>query len=99
MAHGYKTGGRSAGTPNKKTSIGKLVEKLLEKELTNINNYLNNLNNKERIEVILKLLPFATPKLTRQEKHGVEGEGQNWRNVPARNGKEVGRHARGEGGK
>ena len=32
MAHGYKTGGRSAGTPNKKTSI----EKLLEKELTNI---------------------------------------------------------------
>ena len=72
MAHGYKTGGRSAGTPNKKTSIGKLVEQLLEKELTNINNYLNNLNNKERIEVILKLLPFATPKLTRQEKQGVE---------------------------
>ena len=72
MAHGYKTGGRSAGTPNKKTSIGKLVEQLLEKELTNINNYLNNLNNKERIEVILKLLPYATPKLTRQEKQGVE---------------------------
>ena len=69
MAHGYKTGGRSAGTPNKKTSIGKLVEQLLEKELTNINNYLNN---KERIEVILKLLPYATPKLTRQEKHGIE---------------------------
>ena len=38
----------------------------------NINNYLNNLNNKERIEVILKLLPYATPKLTRQEKQGVE---------------------------
>ena len=72
MAHGYKTGGRSAGTPNKKTSIGKLVEQLLEKELTNINNYLNNLNNKERIEVILKLLPYATPKLIRQEKQGVE---------------------------
>tara|TARA_Y100000592_G_scaffold13911_1_gene19650 strand:+ start:86 stop:289 length:204 start_codon:yes stop_codon:yes gene_type:complete len=33
---------------------------------------LNNLNNKERIEVILKLLPFATPKLTSQEKQGVE---------------------------
>ena len=30
MAHGYKTGGRSAGTPNKKTSIGKLVEQLLK---------------------------------------------------------------------
>ena len=30
------------------------------------------LNNKERIEVILKLLPSATPKLTRQEKQGVE---------------------------
>ena len=38
----------------------------------NKNNYLNNLNNKERIEVILKLLPYATPKLTRQEKQGVE---------------------------
>ena len=30
MAQGYKTGGRSAGTPNKKTSIGKLVEQLLK---------------------------------------------------------------------
>ena len=72
MSHGDNTVVRSAGTPNKKTSIGKLVEQLLEKELTNINNYLNNLNNKETIEVILKLLPYATPKLTRQEKQGIE---------------------------
>jgi len=72
MAHGHKTGGRSECRPNKKTNIGKLVEQLLEKELTNINNYLKNLNNKERIEVILKLLPYATPKLTRQKKHSIE---------------------------
>ena len=42
--------------------------------MTNYMQFTKNtlLNNKERIEVILKLLPSATPKLTRQEKQGVE---------------------------
>ena len=43
MAKGNKTGGREKGTPNKKTCIGEKVEKLLEKEFENIEDYLDNL--------------------------------------------------------
>ena len=62
MAKGNKTGGREKGTPNKKTCIGEKVEKLLEKEFENIEDYLQRLNTKERIEFIVKLLPYATPR-------------------------------------
>ena len=62
MAKGNKTGGREKGTPNKKTCIGEKVEELLEKEFENIEDYLQRLNSKERLEFIVKLLPYATPR-------------------------------------
>tara|TARA_A100001011_G_scaffold269308_1_gene278498 strand:+ start:1061 stop:1345 length:285 start_codon:yes stop_codon:yes gene_type:complete len=36
------------------------------KEFKNIPNYIESLNNKERLEFIIKLLPYAVPKSNRK---------------------------------
>tara|TARA_B100001093_G_scaffold56236_1_gene47615 strand:+ start:601 stop:723 length:123 start_codon:yes stop_codon:yes gene_type:complete len=40
MAKGYKTGGRVAGTPNKRQKIGFKIEEFLEYEWGNVYSYL-----------------------------------------------------------
>ena len=58
-----KYGGRAKGTPN-------VTTKELRERITRIVNAtfseleLNNLNNKERIELLGKLLPYIAPRLT-----------------------------------
>ena len=64
MAKGYKTGGRQIGTPNKRTAITENIEDMVFQEFKNIPNYIESLNNKERLEFIIKLLPYAVPKYT-----------------------------------
>ena len=60
-----KTGGRKKGTPNKTTSdIRKIVFDLIDSET--IKNDLRELNSRERLEVIIKLLPYALPKYSQQ---------------------------------
>lgn len=56
-----RNGGRSKGTPNKSTF---LVREKLQIILNNCiqNLDLNELSNREKIELITKLLPFVTPK-------------------------------------
>ena len=66
MAKGYKTGGRQIGTPNKRTEITENIEDMVLKEFKNIPNYIESLNNKERLEFIIKLLPYAVPKYTQK---------------------------------
>ena len=62
MANGFKSGGREAGTPNKRKAIGKRIEEFLEYEWDNIHSYLDDLTNKEKADFLVKLLPYATPK-------------------------------------
>jgi hypothetical protein len=62
MANGFKTGGREAGTPNKRQAIGKRVEKILEYEWNNIHTHMEGISDKEKAEFVLKLLLYATPK-------------------------------------
>jgi len=62
MAKGYKTGGRVAGTPNKRQKIGFKIEEFLEYEWGNVYSYLEDLTNKEKLDFLVKLLPYATPK-------------------------------------
>ena len=64
MAKGYKTGGRQIGTPNKRTAITENIEDMVLQEFEKIPAYIESLNNKERLEFIIKLLPYAVPKYT-----------------------------------
>ena len=64
MAKGYKTGGRQIGTPNKRKAITEIIEDLVLQEFEKIPAYIESLNNKERLEFIIKLLPYAGPKYT-----------------------------------
>ena len=59
-----KFGGRQKGTPNKRTAITENIEDMVLQEFEKIPAYIESLNNKERLEFIIKLLPYAVPKYT-----------------------------------
>lgn len=59
-----KTGGRQIGTPNKITSeLRALLKELVFAELENLPDYLPSLESKERLELLIKLLPYVMPKV------------------------------------
>jgi hypothetical protein len=61
---GKKTGGRSAGTPNKVTSeLRKTLKGIIAAELEALPATLDGLPARERIDLLIKLLPFAMPKV------------------------------------
>jgi hypothetical protein len=61
---GKKTGGRVAGTPNKVTSeLRKSLKSIIATELDALPVTLSELSPKERLELLIKLLPFAMPKV------------------------------------
>ena len=63
MAKGIKTGGREAGTPNKVTKeLRACLKTLIEREINQIDELLNQLEPKERLAIIVKLLPYVLPK-------------------------------------
>jgi|TARA_R110002111_G_scaffold242468_2_gene304432 hypothetical protein len=62
---GVKYGGRQKGTPNRMTKELRVVLKdLLHQELEQIQEHLNALKPKERIELLIKLMPYVLPKVT-----------------------------------
>jgi len=64
MAQGIKTGGREAGTPNKLTKeLREILKDLLHRELTALPERLEKLDGKERLEILVKLLPYVLPKV------------------------------------
>lgn len=64
MAKGIKTGGRVAGTPNRLTKeLRKVLKDLLYQELETLSSHLDSLESKERLEILIKLLPYAVPKV------------------------------------
>jgi len=63
MAKGKKTGGRGKGTPNKLTSeLRGVLKIIIFQELENLLFYLDQLEPKARLEIIIKLIPFVLPK-------------------------------------
>lgn len=67
MASGVKTGGRKKGTANKVTKdLRLLLKELLEKEFCSIEEHLQQVESKERLELLVKLLPYALPKYENQ---------------------------------
>ncbi len=64
MANGQKTGGRQAGTPNKLTKeLRAVLKDLLYDELMHLQEHFKALSEKERVELLIKLLPFVMPRI------------------------------------
>jgi hypothetical protein len=62
--HGKKTGGRAAGTPNKVTSeLRKTLKGIVAAELDALPQTLVDLPARERLDLVIKLLPFCLPKV------------------------------------
>ena len=65
MANGFKTGGRKLGTPNRMTKeLRSILKDMMYQEIEIIQDHLDQLSPKERIEILIKLMPFVLPKTT-----------------------------------
>jgi hypothetical protein len=61
---GNKYGGREKGTPNRLTKeLRSVLKDIVYRELETIELRLDELEPKERIELIIKLMPYVFPKL------------------------------------
>ncbi len=61
---GQKTGGRAAGTPNKVSGeLRKTLKGIIAAELDALLTTLAELPPRERLDLLIKLLPFALPKV------------------------------------
>ncbi len=61
---GKKTGGRTSGTPNKVTSeLRKTLKQVIAAELDALPETLGELPARERLELLIKLMPFCLPKV------------------------------------
>lgn len=62
---GKKYGGRTKGTPNKVTNdLRTIISDILDGELVSLPQRLQWLNDKDRIDTIIRLLPYVIPKIT-----------------------------------
>ena len=61
---GKKHGGRQKGTPNKLTKeLRSILKEVVYNELENIEERLDQLEPKQRLELVVKLMPFVFPKM------------------------------------
>jgi hypothetical protein len=61
---GKKTGGRTSGTPNKVTSeLRKTLKGIIAAELDALPATFEQLPAKERLELLIKVLPYCLPKV------------------------------------
>lgn len=64
MANGFKSGGRTIGSKNLIANpIREVLKQALNSELVNLQSYLNELETKDKLDAIIKLLPFCVSKL------------------------------------
>ena len=70
MAYGYKTGGRSKGTPNKVSrEFQEALEVFMSNAIDELPQLYEKLSPKEKIEYFIKLSPYITPK--KQERYNI----------------------------
>lgn len=63
-----KYGGRQKGTKNKVTAdLKEVIKELLSIQINQLPIYIENLSNKDKIDVIIKLIPYVVPKQTESE--------------------------------
>lgn len=64
MAKGLKTGGRGIGSLNHTTKeVRNILKEVIDNELHHIEDLLNELPTRERLDFIIKLLPYVLSKL------------------------------------
>ena len=62
---GKKYGGREKGTPNRMTKeLRSVLKDVLFEEIEALKIRLDTLKPKERVELLIKLMPYALPKVT-----------------------------------
>ena len=62
---GIKHGGRKKGTPNRMTKeLRSVLKDVMHQEIEIIQDHLDQLSPKERVELLIKLMPFVLPKTT-----------------------------------
>ena len=62
---GIKYGGRQKGTPNRMTKeLRSILKDMMYQEIDIIQDHLDQLSPKERIDILIKLMPFVLPKTT-----------------------------------
>ena len=62
---GKKFGGRQKGTPNRLTKdLRTILKDLIYEELETLQERLSQLETQQRLEVIIKLLPYVLPKVS-----------------------------------
>ena len=82
MAKGYKSGGRQKGTPNKLTTeIRSVLKDIIDYEIDTIEERLLQLEPKERIELVIKLIPQVLPKI--EQVNYYNGEPSDWSIQPS----------------
>jgi 23S rRNA C2498 (ribose-2'-O)-methylase RlmM len=65
---GAKTGGRQKGTANKVTNeIRNKINHLIENQLETLEDDLKKLSPKERLDIVVKLLPYTIQRLYNTE--------------------------------
>lgn len=63
MAKGFKSGGRTLGVANKISgSVREMISKSLTAEIEMLPGLLDQLKPKDRVDSLIKLLPFIIPK-------------------------------------
>ena len=61
---GKKFGGRQKGTPNKLTrELRSVLKDVLYEEIERLPDRLDELDTKDRLELLVKLMPFVFPKV------------------------------------
>jgi len=79
MAKGIKTGGRTKGTPNKLTTeLRTSLKNILSDEIKDIPTILQGLEPKDRLELTIKLMAFALPKVQSVEYYNGEPLNIGW---------------------
>ena len=76
---GIKYGGREAGTPNRLTKeLRAALKNILHQEIELLPDHFNKLDPKDRLELLVKLLPFALPKVEPESYQIGEGGVLDW---------------------
>ena len=78
MARRTKTGGRKKGTPNRLTFQTRLVLlSALQGEIEQIPKTMQSMEPKDRLEILIKLMPYLVPKVL--PAHALEADGEGLR--------------------
>ena len=71
---GKKYGGREVGTPNKLTKeLRAALKNILHQEIELLPDHFDKLEPKDRLELLVKLLPYALPKVESESYEISEG--------------------------